>query len=146
MSTLSNALLLCLAGALSGSCAKKDAQDGPKTPDPAPQPTLGQSLTAPEPVLNDFDQVMGEMVLKRGARKAQNCAAAGSPPPKGTGLVDVVFDGTKGRIVDVKITESFGGASPEGLQCIRNAFVGEILPPFKGGMKVVPYSVELPGG
>lgn len=145
MPTFAKLPLFFTAGLLALACTKKDAQPPANPPPPPPMPAMG-SLPAPEPTLNEFDEVMGDMILKRGARKAQQCATAGEKPPKGKGSVDVVFDGNKGRIVDVKITDTFGGASDDGLNCIRNAFVGEIVPPFKGGSKVVPYTLELPGG
>jgi hypothetical protein len=90
-----------------------------------------------------FDEESAKVLLKRGGRKAQNCPNVVPDTPLDESSIEVVFDGTKGRVVDVDLsTSSFSGASEQAQQCIKNAFVGEILPPFDG-KKVMSYTLKI---
>lgn len=81
-----------------------------------------------------------QVALHRGGEKAANCAAVVLDAPAGEGSVKVVFDGKKGRCVDVNVGPPFAGTSAE--SCIKRAFVGEIVLPFEG-QREVPYTVKL---
>jgi hypothetical protein len=90
-----------------------------------------------------FDEEAAKVVLKRGGRKAQNCPNVVPDTPLEESDIDVVFDGTKGRVVDVDLsTSSFSGASEQAQKCIKNSFIGEILPPFDG-KKVMPFTLKI---
>lgn len=116
----------------------------PQTPEPD-VPTLSD-LDTEEPIEAEleFDAEAANIVLARGARKAAHCASVVTDAVTGEGDIDVVFDGPKGRSVDVKIGVAFQGASEQALQCIKNAFLGEIIPPFSG-TKSVNYKLKLGG-
>ena len=89
-----------------------------------------------------FDEEQAQVVLKRGDRKARNCSTVATDAPTGEGELEVVFDGPKGRIVDVKIGYNFQGSGDNALQCIKNAYIGEIIPPFDG-TKTVTHSLDM---
>lgn len=77
-----------------------------------------------------FDAEFGKRVLERGERKAQECGAMGAPV--GEGEVTVVFDGEKGRVTEVELGYPYADASEQAQKCIKNAFMGEMIPPFDG--------------
>jgi len=79
-----------------------------------------------------FDEEQAQIVLKRGDRKARNCDTVAGDAPTGEGELEVVFDGPKGRVVEVKIGYNFQGSGKDALQCIKNSYLGEIIPPFDG--------------
>ena len=81
-----------------------------------------------------------EVALRRGGEKAANCAAVVIDAPAGEGSVKVVFDGKKGRCVDVNVGPPFAGTSAE--SCIKRSFIGEIVLPFEG-QREVPYTIKL---
>jgi hypothetical protein len=87
-----------------------------------------------------FDAEFGKRVLERGTRKAQECAAMGAPT--GEGEVTVVFDGEKGRVTDVELGYPYADASDQAQKCIKNAFMGEMIPPFEGTHKE-PHTFEI---
>ena len=89
----------------------------------------------------EFDEGFADRILKRGARKAEQCNQAGAAI--GEGGIEVVFDGTKGRVVDVKLGWEFDQSSDNGKKCIKNAFIGEIIPPFEGN-RTMKYTITVP--
>ena len=90
-----------------------------------------------------FDEESAQVVLKRGARKAQNCPST-TKAPTGEGEILAVFDGPKGRIVDVELPYLWMDTSEEAQACIKKAFIGEIIPPFEGTKKV-PFELKISG-
>jgi hypothetical protein len=90
--------------------------------------------------LNADQKAQMEIALRRGGEKAANCATVVVDAPAGEGSVKVVFDGKKGRCVDVDVGPPFAGTSAE--SCIKRAFVGEIVIPFEG-QRAVPYNIKL---
>ena len=110
------------------------------------EPTLTETPTEePDDDALEFDEKAAETVLKRSERKVKQCASVVTDMPTGEGDVEVVFDGPKGRVVEVKIGYAFSDASRQAKQCIKNAFIGEIIPPFTG-QKTVTYSFTLTAG
>ncbi|HHH11376.1 MAG TPA: hypothetical protein ENK23_04810 [Sorangium sp.] len=91
-----------------------------------------------------FDEEAAQVVLKRGARKAQNCPKT-AKAPEGEGEILAVFDGPKGRIVDVELPYLWMDAPDIAQACIKKAFIGEIIPPFEGTKKV-PFELKVGGG
>ena len=89
-----------------------------------------------------FDEEFADRVLKRGARKASECTSMNAPT--GEGEVTVVFDGEKGRVVDVELSYLYEGAGDAAQKCIKNSFIGEMVPPFEGEQKKVPYTINIP--
>jgi hypothetical protein len=89
-----------------------------------------------------FDEEAAKVVLERSRRKAANCSSVAPDTPQTTGDVYVTFDGPKGRAVEVKLSVDFQVGSDQGQRCIKNAFIGEIIPPFKGS-KTVTYRLDL---
>lgn len=87
-----------------------------------------------------FDEEAAQIVLKRGARKVGDCAKEGAV--SGEGEITAIFDGPKGRIVDVDLGYTFGDGSERGQTCIKNAFIGEIIPPFEG-QKKMPWKISI---
>jgi hypothetical protein len=82
-----------------------------------------------------------EVALRRGGDKAAQCPAVVPDSPTGTGDVQVLFDGVKGRAVDAEVGPPFSGTPVEA--CIKRAFVDEIVLPFDGGPIKVPTTVVL---
>jgi hypothetical protein len=80
-----------------------------------------------------FDEEAAEIVLKRGARKVSDCLKQGAV--EGEGEITAIFDGPKGRIIDVELGYTFEDGSDQGQKCIKNSFIGEIIPPFEGTRK-----------
>lgn len=142
-------VLVPLLGACSGTQQKDadvplgdtSATDTPKedtgaTSSPPPQPEPGG--------LNDTQREMMELILKRGAKKAENCSVSVSDGKGGEGEVKVLFDGQKGRVTDVTVGAPWVGTSME--SCIKRSWVGEIIVPFDGDPLEVPYSIKIPQG
>jgi hypothetical protein len=124
-------------------CGSKDARD-PDDEDIQPKKPPEVTEEEIQAVMNEgleFDQEAAEIVLKRGARKVGSCLKEGAPAAEGN--ITAVFNGPKGRIVDVELGYEFQDASEQGQQCIKNAFIGEIIPPFDGEKKVEwPIKIE----
>lgn len=154
-------LVILLVAAITGCAGAKPKQVGdednfsatPKsttTDEPAastaptaePKETWAPSPKEPESEgLNADQKAQMEIVLRRGGEKAANCASVVPDAPRGEGEVKVVFDGKKGRCVDVTVGKPFAGTPVE--SCIKRSFVGEIIVPFDGELEV-PYTVKLP--
>jgi hypothetical protein len=92
--------------------------------------------------LNKEQREQMEVVLKRGAKKAENCSESVPDGKGGAGEVKVLFDGQKGRITDVTVGAPWAGTSME--PCLKRAWVGEIIVPFEGDPLEVPYDVKIP--
>ncbi|MBI4704227.1 MAG: hypothetical protein HY744_24215 [Deltaproteobacteria bacterium] len=121
---------------------------GTTTPVETPE-SPGETLTdvrgeQTEPDRLPFDDEAAQNVLRRGAKKAEQCAQVTPDATGGEGDVQVVFDGPKGKVVDVVLGPPFSGGPEQFAQCVRNAFLGEIIPPFDEAQKSVPYTVNIP--
>lgn len=81
----------------------------------------------------EYDAEFHKRVIERGTRKARECVAMGAPT--GEGEVTVVFDGEKGRVTEVELGYPYADASDQAQKCIKNAFIGEMIPPFDGSHK-----------
>ncbi|MEM6789448.1 MAG: hypothetical protein AAF715_18145 [Myxococcota bacterium] len=81
-----------------------------------------------------LDEEAANIALARGARKVKNCRETADVPP-GEGDVEVVFDGTKGRVTDVILGPEWMTLPDAAQVCIRKSYVGEIVPPFEGDAK-----------
>jgi hypothetical protein len=111
-------------------------------PTAEPKETWAPSPREPETGgLSQDQKAQMEIALRRGGDKAANCATVVPDSPRGEGKVKVLFDGKKGRCVDVTVGAPFAGTSVE--SCIKRAFVGEFIVPFEGELEV-PYTVKLP--
>lgn len=108
--------------------------EGEEVPDSELSPSAGKEK---------FDEEQAKVVLARGARKAAECPKVIKEMPHGEGSVEVVFDGQKGQTVEVILGSLFAGASEQGQQCIKNAFLGEFIPPFPG-KKTVEHTFTIP--
>jgi hypothetical protein len=89
-----------------------------------------------------FDEEFAKNILKRGVRKAEECGKSAGAP-SGEGDVEVVFSGEKGRVVDVILAYPWADAPEKAQSCIKNAFLDETVPPFKGEHKVTQ-TVKVP--
>ena len=138
-------------GAVATLCMATFACSGQKPPASAEDvaaetPTLTD--TSPEDDVEDeeegssFDEEAVKIVLERSRRKAVNCASVAPDTPQTEGEIYIEFDGPKGRSVDVKLSVDFQVGSEQGQRCIKNAFLGEIIPPFEG-KKTVTYRLDL---
>lgn len=96
-----------------------------------------------DPDLIEFDEEQAKVVLKRGAKKATECAKVTEGAPSGEVDVEAVFDGASGQIVDIQPGSGMSGASDNALNCIKRAFIGEIIPPFKG-QKTITHTFKMP--
>jgi len=114
---------------------------------PPPSAAGNEGVVVPiekKPRLNDDQKAQMEVALKRGFRKAEECGKVVADCPSGESELQVVFDGEKGRITDVILTQApFAGSSAE--QCIKHAFIGEIVMPFEGEPLQVPYTIKITG-
>jgi hypothetical protein len=91
--------------------------------------------------LNEDQEKQMEIALRRGGEKAANCANVVQGAPGGSGEVRVLFDGQKGRVTDVTVGPPWVGTPVE--PCIKRAFVGEIVMPFDGEPREVPYTIKV---
>lgn len=128
---------------LSGCAGAKPKQVGENDkPPPEPKETWAPSPREPDTSgLSPDQKAQMEIALRRGGDKAANCATVVPDSPSGEGKVKVLFDGKKGRCVDVTVGSPFAGTPVE--SCIKRAFVGEFIVPFEGELEV-PYIVKLP--
>ncbi len=90
-----------------------------------------------------FDSDMAKTVLERARKQAVQCPSVVKDTPTGEGDITVVFDGPSGRIVDVKLGSTFSGGSATGQDCIKNAFIGQIVTNFQGKKKL-SYTLNVP--
>jgi hypothetical protein len=90
--------------------------------------------------LNDEQKQQLEIALRRGGDKVGNCINVVPDAKAADGDVTVVFDGKKGRCVDVQVPNPWAGTDAE--MCIKRAFVGEIVVPFEGTLEV-PYTIHV---
>lgn len=90
-----------------------------------------------------FDDEAGNVVIKRGARKASECHRHVNDMPSGEGEVEIIFDGTKGKVVEVKPGYGWEDVSKQALRCLQNSWLGEYVPPFDG-TKTIKHSLNLP--
>lgn len=115
---------------------------------PAPSPTDAppadtEAKSADEGSrLNKPQKEQMEIALRRGETKAAQCPDVVPGMPTGEGEVEVVFDGQKGRVTDVKVGAPFAGTPAEA--CVKRAFVDEIIVPFDGDPITVPFTVKIP--
>jgi hypothetical protein len=142
------AILIAFADLGCGSQPPRQASDEnnfDQTPTGTSSDT-GANDTAPPPEapgkLNEEQEAQMLVVLKRGGDKAARCPEVVPDAPTGEGEVQVVFDGQKGRVTDAVVGAPFAGTPIE--SCIKRAFIGEIILPFTGEPKSVPYTVKLP--
>jgi hypothetical protein len=157
MTTLrtSTTLVLGALAALVAGCGGSN-EPPPKDPNsiealmstPAPSPTdAAPADVAGKPDesssrLNKPQKEQMEIALRRGETKAAQCPDVVPGMPTGEGEVEVVFDGQKGRVTDVKVNAPFAGTPAEA--CIKRAFVDEIIVPFDGDPITVPFTVKIP--
>ena len=138
-----SALVVAFTASLAACGGKGRPADEPEPKQPTEETVTDQEV---EDYLEEsrvtIDEEAAQIALDRGGRKVKQCGAtAGAPAGKGD--VTVIFDGTKGRVTDVELGMEWS-TLPEGAQeCIKNAFVGEIIPPFEGEEKKI-YTVEIP--
>lgn len=146
-------LLILAAAACSGAKPKQAGEDynfdQALTEEPPPVEAASSDAEASASQDTDSDDGLNadqkkqiEIALRRGGEKAANCSEVVPNAPSGEGEVKVVFDGQKGRVTDVLIGPPFAGTPAEA--CVRRAFVGEIVLPFDGGPREIPYTVKLP--
>ncbi|MBW2527506.1 MAG: hypothetical protein JRI23_25215 [Deltaproteobacteria bacterium] len=96
-----------------------------------------------DPDLIEFDEEAANVVLKRGAKKATECAKVTEGAPSGEVDIEAIFDGKTGQIIDVIPGTGMSGADDNATNCIKRAFIGEIIPPFKG-RKNVTHTFTMP--
>jgi hypothetical protein len=122
--------------------ADSSSSDEPKADKPEKADKPDKSSSKKDDDLNDAQREQMEIALRRGGEKAGNCDKVVPGTPTGEGEVKVTFDGKKGRATDVQVGPPWAGTAAE--QCIKRAFVGEIVVPFDGELEV-PYSVKIGG-
>lgn len=111
-------------------------------PSPDTSGSKGSSGSGESGGLNATQREQMEIVLKRGAKKAENCSESVPDGKGGAGEVQVLFDGVKGRITEVTVGAPWAGTPME--SCIKRSFVGEIIVPFEGDPLEVPYDIKIP--
>ncbi|MEJ7731845.1 MAG: hypothetical protein WKG00_21875 [Polyangiaceae bacterium] len=112
------------------------------SPETPAAPAEGEGSGEGASDLNEGQKEQMMIALRRGGEKAANCGQVVADTKTGKGEVEVTFDGKKGRITDVSVGAPWAGTPAE--QCIKRSFVGEIVLPFDGDPKAVPYTVEIP--
>jgi len=132
--------MLLLLGGCSGA---KKITDEPTPPVKDYPPGGTDDLDDPDDETPKFDQGAADVVMKRGAKYAKQCLLS---VPSGTVTaeeeVQVVFNGKKGTIVDVKLGPVLSTGSGQFQDCVKNAFIGQMIPPFSG-TKTVPFKVDV---
>jgi hypothetical protein len=138
---------LGLPAACGGSQPKQAGEENnfDQTPGGTPSdPGEGSTPAAPSEgggALSEDQKKQMEIALRRGGDKASQCGSVVTDAKIGKGDVEVTFDGQKGRIVDVSVGAPWSGTPAEA--CIKRSFIGEIIMPFEGEPKAVPYTIEL---
>ncbi len=133
MRSLTTSLTLALALTACGGGKSKPAEE--------PDKPIGSDITDEEveEYLEEskvkLDQEAAKIALDRGARKVRQCRETAEVPP-GEGDVEVVFDGTKGRVTDVILGPEWMTLPDNAQACIKKSYVGEIVPPFDGDEKL----------
>ena len=90
--------------------------------------------------LNDAQKEQIKVALRRGGEKAAECNKVSGTAISGEGEVQVVLDGKKGYVVDATVGAPFAGTPIE--DCIKRAFIDEVLVPFEGTL-TVPYTIKI---
>lgn len=90
--------------------------------------------------LNDAQKEQIKVALRRGGEKAGECNKVAGANVTGEGEVQVVLDGKKGYVVDATVGAPFAGSAIE--DCIKRAFIDEVLVPFDGQL-TVPYTIKI---
>lgn len=90
--------------------------------------------------LNDAQKEQIKVALRRGGEKAAECNKVSGTAISGEGEVQVVLDGKKGYVVDATVGAPFAGTPIE--DCIKRAFIDEVLVPFEGQL-TVPYTIKI---
>jgi hypothetical protein len=141
-------LAIALASGCGGAPPKQSGEENnfDQTPSGTPAPSEGGSGETPSSggeggALSEDQKKQMEIALRRGGDKAANCSQVVPEAKLGKGEVEVTFDGQKGRITDVAVGSPWAGTPVEA--CIKRSFIGEIIMPFEGDPKAVPYTVEL---
>lgn len=109
------------------------------TPTSAPE----GAAAAVEEDPSGFDPEMVRIVSARGQRQAVQCPSVAKDTPVGEGEIELVIDGRTGKITDVSLGTTFTAGSASGQTCLRNAFIGQIVTPFKG-TKTVTFLLKVP--
>ena len=131
MTSLSLALALTACGGSQGKPAEEPGGDEP----------MGADITDEEveAYLEEskvkLDLEAAKIALDRGGRKVKQCRETAEVPP-GEGDVEVLFDGTKGRVTDVILGPEWMTLPDRAQACIKKSYVGEIVPPFDGEEKL----------
>ncbi|HTJ83207.1 MAG TPA: hypothetical protein VL400_15920 [Polyangiaceae bacterium] len=112
--------------------------EGGSRPPPADTATADSGGATGE--MNADQKDMIKVALRRGGDKAKNCNTVTNSNVSGEGEVQVVFDGTAGKVVDAQVGAPFAGTDVEA--CVKQSFVDEIVLPFEGKL-TVPYTVKL---
>ncbi len=121
----------------------KQADDASNPPPDDDEPTQAEIDEMLAETGLQFDEEAAKIVLKRGARKVSDCLKEGAV--EGEGEITAIFDGPKGRIVDVELGYTFEDGTDRGQSCVKNAFIGEIIPPFEGTKKM-PWAIVIVEG
>ncbi len=139
-------LILFCASVVLAACGGKPNAKAPTddTPKRVEEPVTDADIAAMEAdAALSFDEEAAAVVLKRGARKAQNCQQT-TKASEGEGEIIAVFDGPKGRIVEVELPYLWMDGPDAAQKCIQQSFIGEIIPPFEGKKKV-PFQLKIGG-
>lgn len=148
MHKLSALVVLAASGLVGGGGLVACGGKGKPPEEPAPKRSGEDAVTDAEveEYLEEsrvtIDEEAAQIALDRGGRKVKECGQTSGAPP-GKGEVTVIFDGTKGRVTDVELGMEWATLPARAQDCIKNAFVGEIVPPFEGEEKKI-YTVEIP--
>ncbi len=107
----------------------------------APPPTDPQpSDSGAAGDLNEAQKEQIKVALRRGGEKAAECNKVTGSAVSGEGEIQVVLDGKKGYVVGAEVGAPFAGSPIE--DCIKRAFIDEVLVPFDGTL-TVPYTVKI---
>lgn len=90
-----------------------------------------------------FDAEFARRVIERGRKQAVQCPNVAKDTPVGEGEIEILFDGQSGKVFEVNLGTTFSAGSADAQACLKNAFLGQIVTPFKGTKKV-PYTLNVP--
>ncbi len=107
------------------------------------KPTAAETESSESSDDSGFDPEMARIVLERGRKQAVQCPSVAKNTPTGEGEIEVHFDGQTGKIYDVGLGTTFTAGSADGQACLKNAFLGQIVTPFKGKKKL-SYTLNVP--
>ena len=112
----------------------------------APKKSDDDKPVKEEPKAEDpsgFDADMAKTMIERARKQAVQCPNVAKDTPVGEGEITLTWDGKTGKIADVDLGSNFTRGSKTGQDCLKAAFVGQMVTNFQG-QKKQKYTLTVP--